>query len=95
MTRMNRGLDDPTKGFFAPATLAATAALPLVGSRPRASLGWMLGRALARMAEAAFAWHERARQRHALMQLSDHMLRDIGIARAEAVGEAGKPFWRV
>jgi uncharacterized protein YjiS (DUF1127 family) len=91
MTRMNRDLDDATAGFWAPATLAATAAVPLVGSRPQASLA----RALARMAEAAFAWHERARQRHALMQLSDHMLRDIGISRAEAVGEAGKPFWRV
>ena len=95
MTTMNRGLDDPAEGFFAPATLAATAALPLIGSRPQASLEWTPGRALARMAATAFAWHERARQRHALMQLSDHMLRDIGISRTEAVGEAGKPFWRV
>jgi uncharacterized protein YjiS (DUF1127 family) len=95
MTTMDRDLGDPTKGFLAPATLAATAALPLVGSRPRVSLGPRLGRALARMAAATFAWHERARQRHALMQLSDHMLRDIGISRAEAVGEAGKPFWQV
>ena len=95
MTRMNRGLDNPTKGFWAPATLAATAALPFVGSWPQASLGWSLGRAPARIAEAALAWHERARQRRALLQLSDHMLRDIGIARAEAVGEADKPFWRV
>jgi uncharacterized protein YjiS (DUF1127 family) len=95
MTRMNRGLDDPTKGFFAPATLAATAAPPFFGSRPRARLGWTLGRSLALMAQAASAWHERARQRRALMQLSDHMLRDIGIARAEAVREGDKPFWRV
>jgi uncharacterized protein YjiS (DUF1127 family) len=28
------------------------------------------------------------------MELSDHMLRDIGISRAEAFGEAEKPFWR-
>jgi uncharacterized protein YjiS (DUF1127 family) len=96
MTRMNRDLDEPTRGFFAPATLAATAALPVMGSWPRTSLGWTLGRAaLARMAAVMSAWHERARQRRALMQLSDHMLRDIGIARAEAIGEAGKPFWRV
>ena len=96
MTRMNRGLDDPTRGFFAPATLAATAALPFIGSRPQTSLGRTLGRAaLARMVASVSAWYERARQRRALMQLSDHMLRDIGIARAEAVGEASKPFWRV
>jgi uncharacterized protein YjiS (DUF1127 family) len=94
MTRMNRGLDDPAEGFLAPATSAATAALPFVGSRPQASLRWTLGRALPLMA-AASAWHERARQRRALMQLSDHMLRDVGIAPAEALAEAGKPFWRV
>ena len=28
------------------------------------------------------------------MELSDHMLRDIGISRAAAHGEAAKPFWR-
>jgi uncharacterized protein YjiS (DUF1127 family) len=95
MTRMNRDLDDLIGGFFAPATLAATAALPFVGSRRQVSLGWALGRPVARMVATASAWHERARQRRALMQLSDHMLRDIGITRAEAIGEAGKPFWRV
>jgi uncharacterized protein YjiS (DUF1127 family) len=44
--------------------------------------------------ETVLTWHERARERHQLMQLSDHMLRDIGISRAEAFGEAEKPFWR-
>jgi uncharacterized protein YjiS (DUF1127 family) len=36
-----------------------------------------------------------ARERRQLTQLSDHMLRDIGISRATAGGEAEKPFWRI
>jgi uncharacterized protein YjiS (DUF1127 family) len=40
------------------------------------------------------SWIERARQREALAQLDDHTLRDIGVTRAEAARESGKPFWR-
>ncbi len=47
------------------------------------------------MVDAVLVWQERARERRRLMQLSDHMLRDIGISRATAAGEAEKPFWRV
>jgi uncharacterized protein YjiS (DUF1127 family) len=50
-------------------------------------------RALARAAAAALLWHERARQRCALLELSDYMLCDIGISRPAAISEAGKPFW--
>ena len=39
-------------------------------------------------------WRERARQRRALTSLDDHLLRDVGLSRAEAVREARKPFWR-
>jgi uncharacterized protein YjiS (DUF1127 family) len=39
-------------------------------------------------------WIERARQRRALGELDDHMLRDIGITRVEATREADKPFWK-
>jgi uncharacterized protein YjiS (DUF1127 family) len=38
-------------------------------------------------------WHERARQRRALLQLSDDMLGDIGISRAQALAEAHKVWW--
>jgi uncharacterized protein YjiS (DUF1127 family) len=48
----------------------------------------------ARLVGLAAAWHERARQRRALQQLSAHMLRDIGIDREAAIAEAYKPFWR-
>ncbi len=40
------------------------------------------------------AWSERARQRRELLQFDDHLLRDIGLTRAEAIMEAEKPFWR-
>jgi len=39
-------------------------------------------------------WIARSRQRQALAELDDHMLRDIGITRVEAARESGKPFWR-
>lgn len=34
-----------------------------------------------------------ARQRRALRDLDDAMLRDIGLTRAQAVQEASRPFW--
>jgi uncharacterized protein YjiS (DUF1127 family) len=39
-------------------------------------------------------WIERTRQRQALAELDDHMLRDIGVTRVEAARECRKPFWR-
>jgi uncharacterized protein YjiS (DUF1127 family) len=47
----------------------------------------------ARLARVALRWHELARQRRALLRLDDRMLKDIGISRADAVGEASRPFW--
>lgn len=35
----------------------------------------------------------RYRSRRMLAQLDDYMLKDIGVTRAEAQFEAGKPFW--
>lgn len=39
-------------------------------------------------------WNDRSRQRRHLLELSDHLLRDIGVTRAEVEAGAGKPFWR-
>jgi uncharacterized protein YjiS (DUF1127 family) len=39
-------------------------------------------------------WQERARQRHRLGEMDDHLLRDIGLSRADLEHETGKPFWR-
>jgi uncharacterized protein YjiS (DUF1127 family) len=64
---------------------------------PRAYSAWRPKQALHPVA-AAFVliarWIDRARQRQALAALDDRELRDIGITRAEAAREAGKPFWR-
>lgn len=43
-------------------------------------------------------WIARSRQRRALREIAEsndrHLLRDIGVSRQEAFGEADKPFWR-
>jgi uncharacterized protein YjiS (DUF1127 family) len=44
--------------------------------------------------EQALVWLERARQRRELQQLGDHMLKDIGLTRADVEAEISKPFWR-
>jgi uncharacterized protein YjiS (DUF1127 family) len=38
--------------------------------------------------------HDRWRQRQALLDLDDKLLRDIGITRDQAEREARKPFWK-
>jgi uncharacterized protein YjiS (DUF1127 family) len=40
-----------------------------------------------------FSWQERARERHRMKALSDAMLRDIGVSRADIDRESRKPFW--
>jgi len=42
----------------------------------------------------AFEWNRRRHQRKSLAELDEHMLRDIGIDRHQALIEASKPFWR-
>ena len=39
-------------------------------------------------------WSERRRQRRALLQLDDKLLKDIGLSYADAWQEGHKPFWR-
>ena len=51
--------------------------------------------AIVRLFELLTEWQARARQRRDLAALDDHILKDIGISRADAGREASKPFWRV
>ena len=68
---------------------------PLGESRPP-SLGLRMGlrAVLLRMVDCVLTWQERASQRTALASLEDHMLKDIGLSRADVAREASRPFWR-
>lgn len=51
-------------------------------------------RSLWRMLDLLFSALERRKQRHALMHLDDHQLKDIGLSRSQVEQEVTKPFWR-
>jgi|GraSoiStandDraft_5_1057265.scaffolds.fasta_scaffold161237_1 uncharacterized protein YjiS (DUF1127 family) len=53
-----------------------------------------LGGALKRTLGALRTWSQRSRERAQLGGLSDRMLSDIGVSRADAVFLSNKPFWR-
>lgn len=62
----------------------AFAAVPRLDGRTRlAAAGVWLGTA-----------YRRYRQRRALLALSDAMLKDIGLSRADALHEGSKGFWQ-
>ena len=46
-----------------------------------------------RAIERLLRWRALARERRALLELDDHMLKDIGISRHDAWLEARRPFW--
>ena len=48
----------------------------------------------ARIARSVALWHERSRQRLLLRNLSDDLLRDIGLTRADVEDEWEKRFWQ-
>lgn len=48
---------------------------------------------LPRFIQAIETMLDRRRSRLALMEMSDAQLKDIGVSRSEAYGEANRPFW--
>jgi uncharacterized protein YjiS (DUF1127 family) len=40
-------------------------------------------------------WWRVRRERRQLLEMNDHMLRDVGLTRAQARQEAARPFWDV
>jgi uncharacterized protein YjiS (DUF1127 family) len=48
----------------------------------------------AQLAALIATWRERHAWRCDLRRMDDHMLMDIGMARADAEAEIAKPFWR-
>jgi uncharacterized protein YjiS (DUF1127 family) len=83
---------DTLFGALASLTLPVQGGLgrPLHGAvtRPRQ---WPV---IAQAVDVLLTWSERVRQRRQLMEFDDHLLRDIGVTRADALAEAAKPFWR-
>lgn len=53
----------------------------------------MLFRLVGKIVTKIRFWKEVAAQRAELEQLSDELLNDIGISRADALREASRPFW--
>lgn len=70
------------------ATSAATS------GRPTAGLAARLRRWAAAVAATMHTWDARARQRHHLRSLDDHMLKDIGLTRGEVIFESRKLPWQ-
>lgn len=52
-----------------------------------------LDRALLAVFEKVYVWQERARQRHQMAEMSDHMRSDLGLSLGDVEREASKPFW--
>jgi uncharacterized protein YjiS (DUF1127 family) len=64
-------------------------------SRPALRRLASIGRRLfARIAASLERWRERSRGRQHLRALSDHMLKDLGLLRADVENETANTFWR-
>lgn len=47
-----------------------------------------------RSADRLMVWLERARQRHQLRLLDEHLRHDLGLTQTAIDAEVAKPFWR-
>jgi uncharacterized protein YjiS (DUF1127 family) len=74
--------------------LTTTPAARRHGASRRARRPSFWARGVQRAVDLLLTWQHRARDRQQLQSLSDHMLRDIGLTRADVFAEASKPFWR-
>jgi uncharacterized protein YjiS (DUF1127 family) len=61
---------------------------------PRSSFTTRLGDMLSMALAMLRLWARRRHDRRALLQLDDHMLRDIGVDRTRVEAMASRPFWR-
>lgn len=65
---------------------------PISGSSR--GLGTEVIAVLDRLFEAPFVWAERAAERRHLAELDNHLLRDIGLTKADIDAVSAKPFWQ-
>jgi uncharacterized protein YjiS (DUF1127 family) len=75
-------------------TMTGQEAIWGIGRDRKTGTRGQLGAWGSRMLDRLDTWIERHRQRNSLLELNDALLKDIGISRADAVGESRKPFWR-
>ena len=71
-----------------------TTRIAYLSAYSRPSLSARLGDVLSAALATPRLWARRRHDRHALSQLDNHMLRDIGFDRAQADEMASRPFWR-
>jgi uncharacterized protein YjiS (DUF1127 family) len=61
--------------------------------RPFARFGASIVGGCLRLSDTTAMWRSRLRQRRQLQELSDHVLKDIGISRCDVFRESTKYFW--
>ena len=61
--------------------------------RPFARFSAAISASYLRLSETSAMWRARLRQRRELQELSDHVLKDIGISRCDVFRESTKYFW--
>jgi len=47
-----------------------------------------------KLVDVLASWQRRVRDRNQLAQMSDHMLKDVGLSRSDIETEIRKSFWR-
>jgi uncharacterized protein YjiS (DUF1127 family) len=77
-----------------PGALEAGRGVWLAPPRAKSTRVVALFRAICRMPHIVWLWFLRVESRRTMAMLSDHVLRDIGLTRADAERELLKPFWR-
>ena len=66
----------------------------IVGNRPR---NWPIPSPIVFVIgffNILITWQQRIEERRQLLEMSDRMIRDIGLNRNDILREANKPFWR-
>lgn len=72
---------------------AALTAKPLRENLPALGLRPYITGMLHYTSRTLALWNERSNQRHRMLKLDDHQLRDLGLTRAQVEIEWQKPFW--
>ena len=72
--------------------MACEGTCPRAMQLPKMSVPLLAG--LQSVVRNVLQWDQRSRQRQALADLDDHLLKDVGITRSAATGEVRQPFWR-